>query len=83
VWSSSYRSLTSEHLRSGRPRDGPSALELEQQRAFRALGRASILIGIAYSDDPEAVLDRLWSGAVDQLESEAAAAADTAGREAA
>ena len=57
------------------------ALKLEQLRAMRALGRACLLIGIAYSDDPDAVLDRLWQGAVDQLEREAGEAADAYGRE--
>jgi hypothetical protein len=54
------------------------ALELDQRRATLALHRASLLIAIAYSDDPAGVLDRLWRGAVDQLEAEAAAAADAA-----
>jgi hypothetical protein len=51
-------------------------LELEQKKAMLTLGRACLLIAIAYSDDPEAVLDRLWQGAVDRLEQEAAEAAD-------
>jgi hypothetical protein len=51
-------------------------LELEQRKALLALGRACLLIGIAYSDDPETVLDRLWQGAVERLEQEAAEAAD-------
>jgi hypothetical protein len=41
-----------------------------------ALSRACLLVGIAYADEPDAVLDRLWRGAVDQLEREAAADAD-------
>jgi len=51
-------------------------LELKRRRGDIALHRASILIGIAYSDDPDGVLDRLWRGAIDQTEQEAAAAAD-------
>ena len=52
------------------------ALELEQRRAMRALHRACLLVGIAYSDEPDAVLDRLWQGAVDELEREAGEEAD-------
>lgn len=52
------------------------ALELEQRRAMRALDRACLLVGIAYSDEPDAVLERLWQGAVADLEREAAADAD-------
>ncbi|HEV8104887.1 MAG TPA: hypothetical protein VGP69_14245 [Gaiellaceae bacterium] len=52
------------------------ALELEQRRAMRTLSRACLLVAIAYSDDPDAVLERLWQGAVDQLEREAAEEAD-------
>jgi hypothetical protein len=40
------------------------------------LGRAAILIAIAYNDDPKGVLERLWRGAVAQLEAEAAAQAE-------
>jgi hypothetical protein len=51
------------------------ALKLERRRADVALGRAAILIAIAYSDEPTGVLERLWRGAVAQLEAEAAAQA--------
>jgi CHC2-type zinc finger protein len=57
------------------------ALELERKRAMLALHRASLLVAIAYSDDADSVLERLWDGAVAELEREAAAAADAAGRE--
>jgi hypothetical protein len=52
------------------------ALELEGRRAMLALDRACLLVGLAYSDEPQAVLARFWQGAVDQLEREAAAAAN-------
>jgi hypothetical protein len=52
------------------------ALKLERRRADVALGRAAILIAIAYNDDPKGVLERLWRGAVAQLEAEAAAQAE-------
>jgi hypothetical protein len=52
------------------------ALELEQRRAQCALHHASMLLAIAYSDNPEQVLTRLWEGAVERLEREAAEAAD-------
>lgn len=52
------------------------ALERERSIALRVLYRASLLVAIAYSDDPDAVLDRLWQGAVADVEREASAAAD-------
>jgi hypothetical protein len=54
------------------------ALELDQRRAAVALGRAALLISLAYSDDQEHVVERLWRGAVDQVEREAADAASVA-----
>jgi hypothetical protein len=51
-------------------------LQLEQRRAMLALNRACLLAAIAYSEDPDVVLDRLWSGAVADLERQAAADAD-------
>jgi hypothetical protein len=57
------------------------ALELEQRRAMRALSRACLTIGIAYCDDPDGMLGRLWQGAVDELEREASAAADREGEQ--
>ncbi len=52
------------------------ALKLERRRADVALGRAAILIAIAYSDEPNGVLERLWRGAIAQLEAEATAQAE-------
>lgn len=55
-------------------------LELERKRAMLALYRASLLIAIAYFDDVDAVLERLWEGAVAELEREASCAADASCR---
>jgi hypothetical protein len=54
------------------------ALALDQRRYSLALGRAALIIATTFHDDQAGVLDRLWQGAVDQLEAEAAAAADAA-----
>jgi hypothetical protein len=57
------------------------ALELDRRRFALALGRASLIIAIAFHDDHEGVVQRLWSGAVNQLEREASAAADAYGEQ--
>ena len=54
------------------------AMTLERRRFDRALLRASLIIAIAYSDDADAVFERLWRGAVEQLEAEASAQAEAA-----
>lgn len=53
------------------------ALELDQRRAARTMFRMAVLIAaMTHDDDPYAVLDRFWAGAVEELEQEASAAAE-------
>lgn len=54
------------------------ALELDRRCGDRALNTASLLVALAYHDDPDEVLARLWRGAIAQLEVEAAAQAEAA-----
>lgn len=75
----SWRPQTPEERAAERRRRLEQSLRTERRlrlRAERALQRAALLVGIAYSDDPERVLDRLLDGAAKELDREASERAD-------